>query len=441
MTASPASASSTFTLSFDYQARLTRRHTERTLLLLAACFLLINTTALALVADASPLIWLHLAVWLACALAGAWLLDRYLPEHDPLLFPLVMFLSGWGLLLIGRLAPPFASRQAAWLLLSVSTMLLIALFPHGLRWLRRYRYSLLVAGLALLVSTILLGQNPSGFGPELWLGFGTVFFQPSEALKVILVAFLASYLGEHYPAMRTEQQLDEQRMVWRSPRVLGPILFMWGLCVVVLVWQQDLGTALLFFAVFLSLLYIASGQIWVLLSGAVLMSLAAVVGYRLFAVVRPRVDIWLNPWPLSDGFGYQVVQSLMAFSAGGIFGEGIGQGSPTYIPVVHSDFVFAALSEEWGLLGVLVLVACLVVLITRGMRLGMVRQTQPFYAFLAVGLSLVIGLQSLLIMGGVLKLLPLTGVTLPFLSYGGSSLLMSFIMVGLLLRISGSERR
>lgn len=422
--------------SFAEYERQQRRHTERLLLTLAALFLLLNYAMLILAQPISISFGLHLGAWLACAACGALLLDRFLPQRDPLLFPLVMFLSGWGLLLIGRLAPNFADRQALWLILAVFAMLATALLPHLLRWLRVYRYLLLMLGLVLLISTILLGRNPSGFGPALWLGVGNVFFQPSEALKIILVAFLASYLGEHYPALRAERQLEAQRPVWRSPRILGPIVLMWGLCVVVLVWQQDLGTALLFFAVFLSLLYTASGQLWVLFSGAALMIAAAWVGYRLLPVVRPRVDIWLNPWPYADGFGYQIVQSLLAFSAGGVFGTGIGQGAPTYIPVVHSDFVFAALAEEFGLLGVLVLLACLVLLVARGMRLGIGQQARPFYALLAIGLSLVIGLQSLLIMAGVLKLFPLTGVTLPFVSYGGSSLLMSFVMVGLLLRIS-----
>jgi cell division protein FtsW (lipid II flippase) len=301
----------------------------------------------------------------------------------------------------------------------------------------------LVAGLVLLVSTILLGSNPSGFGPELWLGFGNVFFQPSEVLKIMLVTFLASYLSEQYPNLRPPDSKIKisERYLWLSPRLLGPILLMWGLCVVVLVWQRDLGTAIIFFIVFLVLLYVASGQTLILLSGALLIVAAAFAAYHLFSVVQLRIDIWLDPWIDADGRAFQVVQSLMAFGAGSIFGQGIGQGSPDYIPVVHSDFVLAALAEEWGLLGVSVLIVCLVLLVLRGLRAALLNHERPFYALLAVGLSTLIGVQSLLIMGGVLKLVPLTGVTLPFLSYGGSSLLMSFVLAGLLLRLSAEGGR
>jgi cell division protein FtsW len=164
-----------------------------------------------------------------------------------------------------------------------------------------------------------------------------------------------------------------------------------------------------------------------------------VAAYRLFDVVRLRVDIWLNPWPEADGRAFQIVQSLLAFAAGGVFGQGIGQGSPGYIPVVHSDFVFAALAEEWGLLGVIVVVACVAAFVVRGLRIAILQRPRPFHALLAVGLSVILAAQSLLIMAGVLKLIPLTGVTLPYFSYGGSSLLVNFIMVGLLLRLSAGE--
>jgi cell division protein FtsW (lipid II flippase) len=415
---------------------------ERRLLLLIGAFLFINFLALALM-DAAPLThWLHFAAWVIGAAGGTFALNRYLPYRDPLIFPLVMFLSGWGLVIIDRLAPNFADRQTVWLLVSIVALLFTAGLPHLLRLLRAFRYTLLIVGLALLVSTILLGRNPSGFGPELWLGIGNVFFQPSEALKIILVAFLASYLGEQYPLLRPADggQRFSDRYLWLSPRLLGPIVLMWGVCMVVLVWQRDLGTALVFFGVFLMLLYIASGQTFILLSGTVLMLAAAVAAYFGFDVVQLRIDIWLNPWTEADGRAYQIVQSLMAFGAGSIFGQGVGQGSPGYIPVVHSDFVFAALAEEWGLLGALVVIACIALLVMRGMRIGVMHHERPYYALLATGLSTLLGVQSLLIMGGVLKVLPLTGVTLPYLSYGGSSLLMCFVLAGLLMRLSAEIR-
>jgi cell division protein FtsW len=168
--------------------------------------------------------------------------------------------------------------------------------------------------------------------------------------------------------------------------------------------------------------------------------MAGLVGYRLFSVVRLRMDTWWNPWPEADDRAFQIVQSLLTFAAGGIFGQGIGQGAPTYVPVVHSDFVFAAIAEEWGLLGTLGVVACLAVLTLRILRIAIGRQSQPFLCLLAAGIGTLLAVQSLLIMAGTLKLIPLTGVTLPFVSYGGSSLLSSFVMIGLALRISDPGR-
>ncbi len=415
---------------------------ENVLLGLSAAFLLVNFLALSLIREINQAQdWLHLLVWMLCALVGGWLLHRHLPHHDPLLFPVTMFLSGWGLVLIDRLAPIFADRQTIWLIVSVAAMLAVAIFPQPLRWLRNFRYILLLVGLILLFSTIILGRNPSGQAgaPQLWLGIGSIFFQPSEALKIILVGFLASYLAEQYPALRQKELNTTNRRLVVSPRIFGPIILMWGLSVVVLIWQRDLGTAILFFVVFLVLLYAASGYTLILASGAVLIVIAAIAAYSRFDVVQLRVDIWLDPWPEAAGRAFQIVQSLLAFAAGGIFGQGVAQGSPTYIPVVHSDFVFAALAEEWGLLGVIAAICFVVILVVRGMRTAARHHSRPFLSLLALGLSMLLATQSLLIMGGVLKLLPLTGVTLPYLSYGGSSLLASFIIVGLLLRLSSVE--
>lgn len=414
--------------------------TERILLVIAGCFLFFNSVALAILQDAPWQAMVQFLVWCGCAIGGTWYLERELPNRDPLLFSIVMFMSGWSLILVERLAPNFSTRQMLWLALSTGAMLIVVRIPQILRWLRVYRYVILVGGILLLVITILLGRNPSGIAgaPQLWLGFGNIFFQPSEALKVILVTFLASYLSEQYSALRTEGRIKRfgAGQPWMSPRILGPILTMWSLSVVLVVWQRDLGTAALFFAVFLILLYVASGQTFILIGGGVLLVIAGFAAYNLFSVVELRVDIWLNPWLEADGRAYQIVQSLMAFGAGGVFGQGIGQGSPTYIPVVHSDFVFSALAEEYGLLGVIVVLCCISIFVMRGLKIAVLHQARPFYSLLAIGLSMLIGIQSLLIMGGVLKLFPLTGVTLPYMSYGGSSLLMSFIILGLLLRLS-----
>lgn len=420
----------------------TRVWSEQILLSFAGIFIAVNFLALTIVRPDSWLAHgLMFAVWVGCAVVGHRLLNRYLPDRDHLLYPIVLFLSGWGLVIISRLAPRFAHRQTLWLIISVSALTAIAALPHPLRWLRQYRYLWLVCGLVLLVSTIILGSNPSGQegAPQLWLGLAGVYFQPSEALKVILVAFLASYLAEQYPSLRATELARGSRLMSLSPRVVGPILLMWGLSVVILIWQRDLGTAVLFFVVFLMLLYIASGYLPILISGMGLVLIAGYVAYELFGVVQLRVDIWINPWPEADTRAYQIVQSLQAFAAGGVFGEGVGQGLPVFIPVVHSDFIFAALAEEWGLLGVFVVTVSIGTLVVRGCRTALLRQRQPFYALMAAGLSTLIGVQSMMIMGGVIRLLPLTGVTLPFISYGGSSLLASYVMIGLLLRLSAVE--
>jgi cell division protein FtsW len=216
---------------------------------------------------------------------------------------------------------------------------------------------------------------------------------------------------------------------------LAPLLLMWGFCMILLVWQQDLGAAALFFIVFLALLYMATGNWRYVAGGGLLLVLAGVFAYYTFARIALRVDIWLNPWPEFNDRAFQIVQSLYAIANGGLFGQGIGQGSPTFIPVVHSDFVFAAVAEEWGLIGTITIVACFLLLAFRGFRIALMAK-RPFRTYLAAGITLLISTQAILIMGGVTKLLPLTGVTLPFVSYGGSSLLISTVMLGLLIHLS-----
>jgi cell division protein FtsW (lipid II flippase) len=411
---------------------------ERLLLALAGLFLLVTHSGLIAARGSSVGNYWHLAVWAGCAAIGHLILRRRLPRRDPFMFPIVMLLAGWGLTVIDRLAPLFATRQTLWLVIGLGAMLAIVVAPGHLRWLSRYRYLWLVGGLILLVLTIVVGRNPSGGGPRLWLGIFDAYFQPSELLKVLLVVFFASYLADHRPLLDVHTRLVGPLRL-PSMRFLAPLLLMWGITVVVLMWQQDLGTATLFFVVFLAMLYIATGEALYVIEGAVLLIVAGAVAYVAFDVVRLRMDVWWNPWPEFDNRAFQIVQSLMAFSAGGVFGQGVGQGSPTYIPVVHSDFAFAAIGEEWGLIGTLTVMTCVALFVLRGLRVAARSEARPFRSFLAAGISVMFGMQSLLIMGGVLKLVPLTGVTLPFLSYGGSSLLASSIMAGLLIVLSGEQ--
>jgi cell division protein FtsW (lipid II flippase)/cell division protein FtsI/penicillin-binding protein 2 len=317
--------------------------------------------------------------------------------------------------------------------------LLIAARSPDLRWLRRYRYTWLLGGLVLLAATLVLGANPSGYGPRLWLGgripgLQNVYVQPSEILKLLMVAYLASYLAEKRELVLDGRHVGRMRLP--SWPYLAPLLVMWGLAMVLLAWQQDLGAALLFFLTFLSMLYLASGR-WVYVAAGVALFLVAAAGaYALLDTVALRVDIWLDPWADPDGRAFQVVQSLIALASGGLVGQGLGQGSPTYIPAIHTDFPFAAIAEELGLVGSLGLMATVAALVLRGARVALYARS-PFRRLLAAGLATLLGLQAWIIMAGNDKLIPLTGVTLPFVSYGGSSLLSSFVALGLLTAVSG----
>jgi cell division protein FtsW (lipid II flippase) len=424
------------------QAPATSACRERWLLIFAMLFVAANGLALMLVrGDTWTSLW-PLGVWAICAISIHFALGITLPHRDPFILPVVMLLAGWGLTLVARLAPAFITRQTAWLLISTIAAGAVTVLPPQLRILQRYRYTWLIAGLLLLGATLIFGVNPSGDenAPRLWLGLGEIYFQPSEALKLLLLIFLASYLADKRDLLVTTHL---KIGLWKipSPSYIGPMLLMWGFCVVLLVWQRDLGAASLFFLVFLAMLYVSTEDSTYPLIGLILLFAAGIIGYHLFAVVRLRVDMWWNPWIDPDDRGFQIVRSLLSFAAGGIFGQGVGQGLPTSIPVVHSDFVFAAIAEEWGLLGAIGALLCIALLVMRSLRIAVESERRPFRSLLAAGIGMLIAIQSLLIMAGVLKLIPLTGVTLPFVSYGGSSLLSSFIMVGLLLRLSDPGSR
>ncbi len=400
---------------------------------LAALFVLVGAVNLYCAAPTAAL-----TPWRLLGLVGGWtlawgsgyaVLRTRLPHSDLLLLPPVALLTGWGLLLLARLAPGFLVRQVVWLLLGMAALCATALWPRLPRFLRRYRYSLLGGGLLLLSATLIFGVNPSGQGARLWLGAHGFYFQPSELLKLLAVSYLASYLAD-----RREVLGEPGPHLW--PAVLGPLLLMIGLALVLLAWQEDLGAALLFYLTALALLYLAWGKIVHVVLGLFLFAPVAVAGAKLSSRVALRVSIWLNPWaPEQADRAFQILQSLFALAAGGLMGEGLGQGHPTLIPAVHTDFVYAALVNEFGLVGALGLLAVLAFLVQRGLRLAQ-RSKSPFESFLAGGISALIGIQSWVIIAGNAKLIPITGVTLPFLSYGGSSLVTLMAAIGLLLNLS-----
>lgn len=404
---------------------------ERLLLIIAGVFVVINHALLLLTTNRPAVDTIVVLVWILCAGAGHFILRRHLPNRDPLLYPVVMLLVGWGLVVIDRLAPAFADRQAIWLLISTGTFVVMILFAEHIQQLQQYRYYALVSGITLLATTLFIGVNPSGFGPRLWLGVNDIFLQPSEPLKLIVLIFLAGFLADHRNTL--------QQSLWQM-RLLGPSALIIGLCLLILIIQRDLGTATIFYVLYLLMLYLATERLSILVVGLGALLMAAYLGYQVLDIVALRIDIWLNPWPDADNRAYQIVQSIMALSAGGVVGVGVGQGLPTFIPVAHTDFVFAAIAEEWGLIGIMMLVFAFVLLIYRSLEIAIQVQTQSvFLSMLAAGIGLLFAVQSLMIMGGIVRLWPLTGVALPFVSYGGSSLLTSMLAVGCLLIISDRQ--
>jgi cell division protein FtsW (lipid II flippase) len=368
---------------------------------------------------------------------------------DQILLPTAGMLGGISLLLMERLPQDLVTQsffgttltlaevQLLWLLIALGIATTLGIVVRSDSWLRRYKYTWAAAGVALLLLTFVFGTEVNG--QRLTLDLGPISGQPSELLKVILVVFLAGYLSENR-ALIVEQ--DTRVGPLRLPPLpyLAPMVVMWAIALGIVVIQRDLGAALLFFGVFLAMLYVATGRFSLVIIGLILFVLGSALMATLFATIRTRVDIWLEPFSDPLGAGFQVVQALHAFARGGLLGVGLGAGLPEIggrppIPAVHTDFPLAALGEELGLLGVVAILGLFLVVVERGMRIG-AAAADDFRSLLAVGLALVIGIQAFTIAAGNLKVLPLTGVTLPFISYGGSSLLANAVIIGLLLALS-----
>ncbi|MPZ14491.1 MAG: FtsW/RodA/SpoVE family cell cycle protein [Chloroflexi bacterium] len=363
-------------------------------------------------------------------------LSARLGAADQALLPIVGMLVALGLIAVNRLEPSLAPRQALWIVLGCAALVGTALVLPRIDWLARYRYTWASAGILLLLATMVFGVDPNASGTRLWLGFGGLYFQPSEIMKVVMVTFFASYLAEK-GVLISHAPLRIGRVVLPPLPYLAPLAAMWALSMALLIWQRDLGAALLFYLVFLALLYAGTGRPYVGV-GLIFLIVGAIVAYTLFDHVQLRARIWLDPWPEAQEAAYQIVQGLTAFAAGGIMGSGLGYGYAEYVPAVHTDFVLAALGEELGLIGTLAVVALYLALMHRAFRIAL-RAPSTFAMLLAAGLGATLGLQAIIILGGNLRLIPITGITLPFLSYGGSSILVNFIMVGLLLRVSAES--
>jgi cell division protein FtsW (lipid II flippase) len=373
---------------------------------------------------------------------------RWAPTASPFLFPIAAFLTALGFAEIYRLDPRLASVQRWSLLLAAaaSTALLYVLRDDGVAALRRYRYLFLTGAVLLLLVPLLPANWPirgaEVNGSRLWVRFvffgRTVGFQPGEFAKVLLVVFLASYLAERHIAMATVRR-KVAGIEFPEPRQLGPILLAAGAAFVVLVYQRDLGAALLLFVLFVGMIYLATGRATYLAAGAGLAAAAGAVAYRYFDHLQVRITSWLHPFEDFTGAGYQIVQGLFALGSGSLTGAGLGHGRPDLIPAAETDFIFVAIAEELGFGGAVAVVTAFALLAALGFGIAL-RARDVFHKILAAGLTLVVGLQSALILAGVLRLLPVTGITLPFVSYGGSSLIANMVLLSLLARVSHEVR-
>lgn len=375
--------------------------------------------------------WAHWSV-LPLWLLGYFILRRSLrrsnPHRDPLLLPIPWLFMGWGMLTIWRLDQGFGIRQLGWFVLSTSVLYFLLSYGKDLSWIRRYRYLWVSLGLILMALTLIFGSHPGGGSPRLWLGCCGFYFQPSEGLRFLLIAFLASYLADRIP-------FDALRGGTGVLRTWLPLILVWALSFALLIIQRDLGTGMLFLALLMMLLYLVLDRWEVPFAALVLGVVGVGVGYLLFDVVALRVQAWLNPWIDPLGGAYQVIQSLITVASGGLFGRGIGMGSPGFVPAIHTDFIFTAMIEEHGLLSGLVIMGLWAIWTSRVLS-GVLSHRDPFPALLIAGLGISLGMQALLIIGGNLRLFPLVGITLPYFSYGGSSLLVSSVSLGILLLLS-----
>ncbi len=355
---------------------------------------------------------------------------------DQFVFPIVALIAGIGILVITRLDTGLGHRQLIWTLVGEASLGLVLVVPRRIGTLRLYKYTWASLGLLLIVATILVGTDVSGSGYKRWIGFHGVYLQPVELLKILMAVFFAAYLDEK------RELLTSARLKFGPIRIppfqyLAPLVCVWGLSLLLLVKQNDLGSALLFLGIFLAMIYVGTARAIYPVLGLLMFAGGVFLAFHLFPHVRSRTEIWLDPWSVASGSGYQLVQGLIALATGGVGGQGLGMGNPNFVPVVTTDFILAAIGEELGLAGIACLLALLMFLVFRGLAVAILAR-DGFEKLLAAGLMATLAIQTIVIVGGTTRLMPLTGVPLPFLSYGGSSAVADFIMIGLILKISAT---
>jgi cell division protein FtsW (lipid II flippase) len=375
--------------------------------------------------------WLPIALGV---LALAWpALRPASVTRDDTLPALAVLLSAVGLAVVARLQPDLAHKQIVWL--AFSLVLAVAAGPafERFRVLAAYKYIWILCAIALFVALALFGQEVNG--ARLWIRLGPVQFEPVEVIKLLIVLFMASYLNDTADVIARTRPWSLRA----NAKYLGPLFLGWGVSMGILVFEHDLGMALLLLATFVAMLYVATRRVDLVVGASAVFGLAAWWAATHYSYVERRISVWKDPFHDPLGAGYQAVQSLFSLANGGLFGTGYGQGRPDYIPEVATDYVYAAFGEEWGAIGSIVLLGVFLAIVLRALRVAQ-RQPDLYAKLLATGLAAVFGFQILIIVGGVLRVFPLTGITLPFISYGGSSLVTNFLLIALVWAIS-SERR
>ena len=417
-----------------------RRSTELGLIILAvavvgAAYVLASLgTEASLPANIVPFLGVIFALLLGAHVA----VRKLAPLADGILLPLAALLNGLGYVWIARLDQDLAALQATWTALGILGFVLTLAFVRRMRDLDT-PYTLMIVGVGLLLLPLVPGVGRTINGAKIWVSLGPMSFQPGEFAKIALAISFAAYLVRKREVL-SMATFKIGPLALPEPRDLGPVMLAWGFSLLVMVFEKDLGSSLLFFALFITMVWIATQRATYLVIGTILFSAGAVFAWKTFDHVQTRVEVWLNPWQDPSGKGFQVVQSWFSLAAGGVTGKGPGLGQPGLIPAADTDFIFAAIGEELGLLGGSLLLVAFVLMVGAGLRIALTADRE-FDKLLAAGLTTLLGIQAFIIIGGVTRLLPLTGVTLPFISYGGSSLVANYILLALLLRISDDSTR
>lgn len=430
----------------------TRRNAE----LLLLCFAAVITVAALAIVEANQergfrwdLAGYGLAFWTLFAFAHL-AIRRFAPYTDPLLLPIVALLNGLGLVMIHRLDlvdnditghhHPSAAQQMLWTLVGVAAFALVVTVLKDHRQLARYGYICGLTGLVFLaIPALLPAQLSEQNGAKIWIRFPGFSIQPAEFSKILLLIFFAAVLVAKR-GLFTSVGKHLMGLTLPRPRDLAPLLAAWVISVGVMVFEKDLGTSLLLYASFLVVVYLATQRLsWVII-GLVLFTAGSVVAYFIFEHVRVRVQVWWDPFATPDSSGYQIVQSLFSFATGGIFGTGLGNGQPDTVPAASTDFIIAAFGEELGLVGLAGFLMLYTIVIVRGLRTAIATR-DSFGKLLAAGLASTLAIQLFIVVGGVTTLIPLTGLTTPWMSYGGSSLLANYVLLAILARISHGARR